>query len=140
MSHTAVGDRAAIAGPGDQPSAVVHARVVAQIDRMAAVSLHYIDLGVAVTRRDEGDTLAVRRPGRAVVDELGGVGGSRWVGEAPLAAAVGVHDIDLCLASTRRDEGNVLAAWRPRRLKVIRPTGTRQSRGPTAAVGARHVE
>src|SRR5262249_57011823 len=108
MSHAGVGDRAAIARPGDHPGTIVHARVVAQIDWVAAVSVHQIDLGIAVACRYEGDLRAVGRPDGTVADGPRAGGGLGRAGEAPLAAAVGAHHIDLSLAATRRDKSEAL--------------------------------
>ena len=50
------------------------------------------------------------RPGKRFVDPR------RVPGQVPLAAAVGVHDVDVVVAVALASEGDLLPVWRPERL------------------------
>ena len=82
-----------------------HARQVALV---RAVGVHDVDLVIAVAVGREGDALAVRRPGRPVVDAV-------VVGQAADVAAVGVHDVNLQVADAAAAKGDLLAVGRPGR-------------------------
>jgi len=63
--------------------------MIRQADRVRSVSLHDVDLVVAVTAGGEGDLASIRRPVRKAFVEI-------WqIGQVGLVAAVGVHHVDI---------------------------------------------
>ena len=89
-------------------------RAVREVDRIAPVGIHQVDLVVPgrAAVRGERDLRAVGRPGRVAV--VGGV-----VRQVRLAAAVGVHDEDLAGAAVEADERDLHPVGRPHGRVVV---------------------
>ena len=101
------GNLAAIWGPR---GLLVECGNVGESHRIAAIGVHHVDLGIAISVGGKGNLAAIWGPRGILVDESGIIGepGRRT------ATSVGIHHVDLgIIAISVRGEGNLAAIRGP---------------------------
>ena len=91
---------------------VIVRRVGGEIEWIAAVAFHYVNIKLAISIGSKGDGIAIRRPGRILILV-------RILAPVGDLASIDVHGVDLVMAISIRSEGDQYAAWLPRGRKII---------------------